>query len=261
MSKNTEDARTSTEGSSFVEVTNPKHAVDLATKQSYSENVFLFLPNIIGYMRVVLAAMALYYMSYHPKYCTVAYALSQLLDAADGYAARALGQTSRFGAVLDMVVDRCTTSGLLVFLATAYPKWALFFQFLISLDFASHYMHMYSSLLTGSKSHKNIQSDVSRILRFYYTNKNVLFAVCAGNEAFYLGLYLQKWVRGPLFLLPGLEWAGPWTWANLLTWVSCPIFIYKNVVNFVQLWKASKILVGVDLADRAKERATAEKKT
>jgi phosphatidylglycerophosphate synthase len=45
-------------------------------------------------------------MSYHPKYCTVAYVISCLLDAVDGYAARALSQTSKFGAVLDMVTDR-----------------------------------------------------------------------------------------------------------------------------------------------------------
>lgn len=33
-----------------------------------------------------------------------------------------------------------------------------------------------------------------------------------------------------------------------------PIFVLKNVINVVQLWKASKILVGVDLAERAKAR-------
>lgn len=31
-----------------VEVVNAKHAVDLATAQTYSENVFLFVPNLIG---------------------------------------------------------------------------------------------------------------------------------------------------------------------------------------------------------------------
>ena len=46
-------------------------------------------------------------MSFHPKYATLAYGISCLLDAADGHAARALGQTSKFGAVLDMVTDRC----------------------------------------------------------------------------------------------------------------------------------------------------------
>ncbi|SRR6266404_4911099 len=60
-----------------------------------------------GYSRIILAGLALHYMSYHPKYCTLLYCLSCLLDAVDGQAARALGQTSKFGAVLDMVTDRC----------------------------------------------------------------------------------------------------------------------------------------------------------
>ena len=37
----------------------------------------------------------------------------------------------------------CTTAGLLCYLAAGFPQWALAFQFLIALDFSSHYMHMY----------------------------------------------------------------------------------------------------------------------
>ena len=48
----------------------------------------------------------MHYMNHHPKYSTVAYCISQLLDAVDGHAARYLGQASKFGAVLDMVTDR-----------------------------------------------------------------------------------------------------------------------------------------------------------
>ena len=48
----------------------------------------------------------MHYMNHHPKYSTVAYCVSQLLDAVDGHAARYLGQASKFGAVLDMVTDR-----------------------------------------------------------------------------------------------------------------------------------------------------------
>jgi len=215
------ERRRRTEG----ELVDAKQAVDLATAQP--ENVFLFIPNLIGqsrstrtssspvaknaslsgYSRVILAGVALHYMSYHPKYCTLAYGISCLLDAVDGHAARALGQTSKFGAVLDMVTDRCvfrmpmyrsqraegicrfrcTTSCLLCYLASAYPDYAILFQFLIALDFSSHYMHMYrcvvsimsdrlkltssySSLATGSRSHKTVTSDVSRILWLYYND-------------------------------------------------------------------------------------------
>lgn len=115
-------------------IVDAKSAVDLATRQSYSENVFLFVPNLIGlyygstssirsssltsapgYTRVILAGLSMHFMNYHPKYCTLAYCVSCLLDAADGHAARALNQTSKFGAVLDMVTDRCVKMPLRVF--------------------------------------------------------------------------------------------------------------------------------------------------
>jgi len=235
-----------------IHVVNPDFALNLATAQK--ENVFLFVPNLIGYTRILLAAMSLHYMSYHPKYCTVAYCVSQLLDAVDGHAARALGQTSKFGAVLDMVTDRCTTSCLLCYLSSAYPEYALVFQFLITLDFSSHYMHMYSSLVTGSTSHKVIREDVSKILRYYYQDSRVLFLTCAGNEVFFVALYLMKWTKAPIGLdfLP--DAISELSWPELAAWTTLPIFLYKNFLNIVQLWKASKILVGVDLADRQEAR-------
>jgi len=241
---------------SVIEVVDAKSAVDLATAQSYSENVFLFVPNLIGYTRVILAALAMHYMSYHPKYSAVAYCISQLLDAVDGHAARYLGQASKFGAVLDMVTDRATTSCLLCYLSSAYPQYALVFQFLIALDFSSHYMHMYSSLVTGSKSHKLVTSDVSRILWFYYNDPKTLFLICAGNELFFVALYLAHWVSTPISLpssvsLPLLEGL---TWPELIALVCFPVSAMKNIINMVQLWKASKILVGVDLVERAKAR-------
>jgi len=214
-----------------------------------------------------MAGFALHFMSYHPKYCTVLYCVSCLLDAVDGQAARALNQTSKFGAVLDMVTDRCTTAGLLCFLSSAYPSWALLFQFLIALDFSSHYMHMYSSLVTGSKSHKIVTSDVSRILSYYYNDSRTLFVFCAGNELFFVALYLMKWDHSPIganpfgllpaaFPLPQL--IAQYTWAEALAFVTFPIFLAKNAINVVQGWKASKILVGVDLVERARIKAEAE---
>lgn len=72
-----------------------------------------------------------------------------------------------------MVTDRCTTSCLLVFLSSAFPRWAIIFQSLIALDFSSHYMHMYATLVVGGSdsSHKNIDKSQSWLLNLYYTNK------------------------------------------------------------------------------------------
>ena len=131
---------------------------------------------MIGYSRIILAIASLYYMPLHPRTCSGLYSISCLLDALDGYAARYFEQSTQFGAVLDMVTDRCTTACLLVFLSSAWPRWALLFQCLISLDLASHYMHMYATLTMAGKgrSHKKVDESRSRILHLYYTNKACL---------------------------------------------------------------------------------------
>jgi len=61
-------------------------------------------------------------------------------------------------------------SCLLCFLASAYPRLALVFMFLISLDFSSHYIHMYASVASGSTSHKKVTKEQSWILWSYYNN-------------------------------------------------------------------------------------------
>lgn len=111
-------------------------------------------------------------MPLHPRTCSLLYSISCLLDALDGVLARRFDQCTRFGAVLDMVTDRCTTACLLVFLSSAWPRWALLFQGLISLDLASHYMHMYATLAMGNagQSHKKVDESRSRILNLYYSN-------------------------------------------------------------------------------------------
>ena len=80
--------------------------------------------------------------------------------------------------------------------------------------------------------------------------QRTLFFICAGNELFFVSLYLMKWMQTPIGAgaLIGL------TYAELLACISFPVFVVKNIINVVQLWKASKILVGVDLAERAKAR-------
>lgn len=150
----------------------PLHLCALVNLNS-SRRIILIKTHSLGYVRIILAFASLYYMPMHPRTCSFLYTVSCLLDAVDGHAARIFEQSTRFGAVLDMVTDRCTTSCLLVFLSSAFPRWAIVFQGLIALDFSSHYMHMYASLVVGgtSSSHKSIDKSKSWILNLYYTNK------------------------------------------------------------------------------------------
>lgn len=246
-------------------------------------------------------------MPLHPRSCCALYSLSCILDAFDGLAARRLNQSTRFGAVLDMVTDRCTTSCLLVFLASAFPRFAIVFQGLISLDFASHYCHMYATLAMGGSgsSHKKVDENRSWILKQYYSNnvrarlqlkvdermltklQKVLFTFCALNELFFIALYLLSFSSpllspslkqpAPSVLQPGnpaaprpsVLFTNPWSAgamemarANKLDstvpWIlagfSFPVMFGKQVINVVQLVKASRWLAEGDVAERKKKR-------
>ena len=139
-----------------------------------SENIFLFVPNLIGYARIVLAIVSFYFMPTTPTIAVSCYLLSGLLDAFDGHAARYLNQGTKFGAMLDMLTDRCATMCLCVVLAIFYPKWAILFQLSMSLDIASHWLHMHVSQMKGSSSHKSIDLSGNPIERLYYTSRVII---------------------------------------------------------------------------------------
>lgn len=67
--------------------------------------VALYVPNLIGYFRLITGIAALYYAPFHGKqqdtrtYFLAFYFVSYMADALDGTAARALNQTSKFGQV------------------------------------------------------------------------------------------------------------------------------------------------------------------
>jgi len=224
----------------------------------HHNNVFLFIPNIIGYARVFLAACSLYFMRWHPKYCTWLYIVSCLLDAFDGMAARRFKQATKFGAVLDMVTDRCTTACLLCYLCSAYPNYTVYFQALISVDLASHYMHMYSTLNQGVSSHKKIPKEQSWILRQYYGNNIVLFLFCACNELFFVSIYLLSFPPPPnspprLGYIRGV----PLSYPYLLAFITFPICAFKNWINVIQMVNAARALADVDKDDRLRDGVVA----
>ncbi|KAM6932876.1 uncharacterized protein FYW49_001260 [Xenentodon cancila] len=66
--------------------------------------VLLYWPNIVGYTRVVLLSAA-WAARQTPGGFAALYLASAALDGVDGWLARRLGQTSRFGAWLDVAVD------------------------------------------------------------------------------------------------------------------------------------------------------------
>eukprot|EP00887_Chlorella_sp_A99_P002910 scaffold6.g2910.t1 len=82
-------------------------------------NVFLYVPNLIGYARIACAFYAFAVALRSPGQTALFYFLSFVCDELDGRFARLLGQTSKLGAVLDMVTDRLATTCLLADVASS----------------------------------------------------------------------------------------------------------------------------------------------
>lgn len=211
----------------------------MTKSKTTKDDVFFFIPNLIGYFRVLTAILSFMTMKNHPIWTTILYGVSGFLDAFDGYAARRFNQGTRFGAVLDMVTDRCATSSLICYLCVIYPQYCVIWQLLVSLDLASHYMHMYAMLSSGSTSHKNVD-EKSKLLSLYYNNRKVLFFVCLVNELFYMAFYLHYY---------NFFWMG-----TMLVWTSAPIWLFKQVANVVQMKNAAITLASIDVQERSARR-------
>ncbi|PCH00215.1 CDP-diacylglycerol-inositol 3-phosphatidyltransferase, eukaryote [Penicillium occitanis (nom. inval.)] len=150
---------------------------------------------------------------------------------------------------------------LVVFLAVAYPNWSILFQCLISLDFASHFMHVYATLAMGTanQSHKKINQNRPWAMRIYYSNVNVLFAVCLFNELFFITLYLISFSsRNQTIEETSYTWTelGPFTTSQAILCISGGFMLFKQYVNILQMVEACKWIAEGDGEKRKQMRVS-----
>jgi CDP-diacylglycerol--inositol 3-phosphatidyltransferase len=215
------------------------------------------------------------------------YSLSFVCDELDGRAARAFGQSSTLGAVLDMVTDRVATACLLAVVGALYgaacPAALLCALALVALDVSSHWFGMYASLRCGEASHKESAQHRSLLVRLYYQHRLFMGACCVACEVLYLCLYLLAWpeqfgvggTRSVPVPVPGWGAAvlrraagaealpGPLAaslrlaarrrevpLAAVVAALSVPLWLTKQVCNWLQLRSAMDRLVEWDLEAR-----------
>ena len=140
---------------------------------SKAPNIFLYAANLMDYLRVAFCVYAFYYSKTNPVLFLSFYFVAFVLDMFDGMVARALNQKSKYGATLDMVIDRISTSGLLMVLANFYSDYLHCFVFLMMLDIGSHWLQTHSGFMDANlknDNHKNLEEKFW-ILNFYYKNR------------------------------------------------------------------------------------------
>lgn len=187
-------------------------------------NVYAYIPNLIGYARVLMTIAGVYlclnafrHKTNDWKIGLALYTSSFILDFFDGYAARTFKQSSNFGAVLDMVTDRVSTMLLLVLLCQLYPTRFEAFAGLAALDYSSHWVQMYAA----KGHHKTSNEDKNIIVRTFYGVYPFFGFCCVGTEIFYVAMVADYFVDN-----------------EILTFFLVPLFVAcvsKNIVNVAQL--------------------------
>ncbi|EED90962.1 phosphatidylinositol synthase, partial [Thalassiosira pseudonana CCMP1335] len=208
--------------------------------QTTANEVLLYIPNLIGYIRVIFTLLSLILMICIPDlwaFAIILYVSSFVGDLFDGMAARRFGQCSTFGGLLDMVTDRCSTAGLLCALSNEYSGQPSFlFTMLIILDISSHWCQMYSTT-SLKQHHKSAEGNKGRffLVRWYYLSYPFFGYCCVGAEFTYVTIYVLSRVNASSGdNIDGYN-AILKTLCEYVLLISVPACAVKQVVNVSQL--------------------------
>ncbi|CRG97546.1 CDP-diacylglycerol--inositol 3-phosphatidyltransferase, putative [Plasmodium gallinaceum] len=155
------------------------------------KNVYLYIPNIIGYIRVILALFGFMICRQNLPIFAVFYATSQMLDGLDGWTARKYNQTSVFGQILDQITDRLSTCLLYLLISNVYDKYVLVVGLIMIADIGGHYFHSTSCAIAGNRTHKKIEKG-NRLLKLYYERQSVMVMCIIAYESFLISIYILK---------------------------------------------------------------------
>lgn len=160
-----------------------------------------------GYFRIACTLCAFTLATTKPSLFLSAYVLGFAFDAVDGLAARHYDQVTKFGAVLDMVTDRCSTVGLLGILCRMSPTYCVVWIVLMALDLSAHWFQVYASLAAGRSSHKvqlctlNLRAVIA--IHRSMIRLHVLFAGCGSDKLIGAVVLQQPSLHGVLLYISG----------------------------------------------------------
>ena len=111
---------------------------------------FFYVPNLIGYLRITLLIFAYSIRNDNFALFALSYFVAFVLDVADGIAARAFNQCSKFGAHLDMLTDRVSTL-VIAIICLQVPNAPLLTYILlwIAIDITSHWLQTLNAAASG----------------------------------------------------------------------------------------------------------------
>ncbi|XP_020092603.1 CDP-diacylglycerol--inositol 3-phosphatidyltransferase 1-like [Ananas comosus] len=208
-------------------------------------SVYLYIPNIIGYLRIIINFVAFALCYSNKALFAILYIFSFFCDGLDGWFARKFNQVSTFGAVLDMVTDRVSTACLLAVLSQLYRP-GLIFLALLGLDIVSHWFQMYSSFLSGKTSHKDVKDKSNWLLKAYYGHRQFMAFCCVASEVLYIILYFLADEQSTSVLDVSFNTLRRGSVLSLLFLLTLIGWALKQVINIIQMKSAADSCVFYD---------------
>ena len=183
--------------------------------------VLWYYPNVVCYIRIILLVLSVCLFAKNLIfYSLIVYATSAILDAFDGFLARAIKQISNFGAILDYNIDRVNTLVLFGFLIAVKPLLLGVWILILSVDVFSHLCRLHLVNILSASHHKKIPSQF-RLLNSYYKSQIILFLACLFYDGFLVGM-IGYFSDRPLFIY------------SLLMVFCLPGFLFKVIIHIQQ---------------------------
>ncbi len=192
---------------------------------SSSTSIYRYWPNRVGYIRIILLFGGIACSREAPGVASLFFFINLILDSVDGFLARKLKQETRFGAMLDYVIDRASCVSYGMILSILFPSWLILWALLVNLDLASHFFHLKAS--EGKESHKTISSEEPFWVRLYY-KRIILGLTCLLHDLFFISLYFHTYY--------------PSLFTTTILLISLPGALFKTIVHGIQLVRASRRL-------------------
>uniref|UniRef100_A0A0E0JUW8 CDP-diacylglycerol--inositol 3-phosphatidyltransferase n=1 Tax=Oryza punctata TaxID=4537 RepID=A0A0E0JUW8_ORYPU len=184
-------------------------------------SVYLYIPNIIGYFRIIINFIAFAVCYSNRVLFAILYFFSFFCDGLDGWFARKFNQASTFGAVLDMT-------------------WLSF----LDVAWVGYYKPLVSNVQT---SHKDVKDTGNWLLKLYYGHRPFMAFCCVASEVLYIILFLfaDEKSTSLLNVCRDLLKQSPLT---VFVFISTLVgWALKQVINVIQMKSAADACVVFDL--------------
>lgn len=152
--------------------------------------VALYVPNLLGYARILLAFCGLYFFSTSPVWAVACWIIAAILDLFDGHFARKLKQCSTFGVLVDIAADNALRTLVWISAAIQAPlSYSLIAGFLICLEWTTMVCTQLHAV--QSKSHWKLSRDQDPWLvqRIFANNFKTLFGGLCIYGLFSAGIF------------------------------------------------------------------------